>query len=727
MKKKTPDKKLPAQQAELWYRRAIASYRKNDMEGARQSCRKAAALNPRNVEHWYGLGAICQELKDNEQAARAYGKIVKLKPGDDWSWNMLGFVLLDLKNPQEAEKALREAVRLKPDDDNYWSNLALACRDQKNYRDAAGCYFQAATLKPEEPGYWQLLGDSFLDMGKNPEAAEAYRRAVQLKPRDHISWHNLAVALDDNGDAQGALQAYREAANLKPRNSFYQEDLAGAYSELGHLDLALKIYRKAVRLKPDNTTCLMDFGDACENAGRYGEASRAFRRAAQVNLKKYPAPARLDASKTGHSKPRVFSATVDLKLTPEGKIKVCEFNDLWLSGFDGFKCVTGKDMIEDIVRPFYDSLPQKWQSQGLPVEKIEHRNEEDEQDLLGFFSAAGKKRRRAVVANADPGFQALCIYKDYLPAILPDNLRECAPRTYVVPLSRPNLAAQSRGEDGAKLMVVKPSDALQGKGVEILPAGQLPGRVDEIAALYKGEANDNTQYWASNIHPNIIVQDCEHSAPVPAQDGLLYDGTMRVAFTAVFNPGNAAPEISFHGAYWKLPAQPCADGGRESIVSFSPAAHLTGNTEEAFSKKPFAAAVSEEHRITTESQLQGFLTALLPIAVAPPRQFLGKVLGMMDSYREWVRALGTRLATEHGLGNVLAKEAGTDASARLVEKMNINRREHAGDGAALYLKQIFSAPRNPRNGRESQLLFDVAEYMKKGCAARDLKQLALAL
>lgn len=724
MKKQGRPENPNPQQAERWHRRAGRAFDSGDLAKAQHACKKAVSLDPTNSQYWYELAVASDELGDREGALEAYRVTARLQPDYHWAANRLGLLLLEDEYIYDAAQAFRQALRFSPNEDAYWANLAYATDKLGDLQESSECFRQAAALKPKNLYYLRMLADTRHNLGNYAGAAEAYRQILQLRPRDHAAWHNLGLTFYESDRYAQALKPLREAVKLKPDDHLYWNMLGSAAEAAGKNEEAVKAYRRATQLKPQNIAYLHNLGETCTLTGRHGEATRAFRRAAAMNMEKY-APATSVADKRRSRMPQVLSASVDLKLTPEGKIKICEFNDLWHSGLEGYKCVTGQDMHEEIIKPFYEQLARSIRLQGLPVDKIRVREDGGDDDLLGFFSSSRGKRLPAVAANADPGFQALCVYKDYLSAVIPDHLSDFVPRTVVAPLSGNATTEIAGGPSG--LAVIKPADALQGRGVEIMPPNAVPARVKDIAAIFNKASAGIGQYWDNNIHPNILVQSCEQSVPVPAADGKLYDGTMRVAFTAVFMPGAAKPDIHFHGAYWKLPENPVG-GGRESIISFSPSAHIQGKAEEVFAAKPFAAPASFEHQQAAERQLTPFLQDLLPVAVAGSRDFFHRVVDFLDSDQEWKRALGTRLATDHAFGNLLAKEGGKGVIDTLLNKMRDGECAHPADAAARYLKHIFSAPRHPHTARESQFNADVAEYVrKKDRAAIELRQLSVAI
>jgi tetratricopeptide (TPR) repeat protein len=619
---------------------------------------------------------------------------------------------------------VQDALEQAPDDPERWFDLGNAYDHLEKYENAKACFLRAIDLRPDVADYWGRLGNILNELQDLEGALMAHRESARLKPDNPIFCGNVGVIAMELGRYDEAEKALTKATIIDPDRAepwfelglLHFNNLGVTYADLGNCEKAIKAYRKALHFQPDNLTSLGNLLNAYQVTGQQVKAASISRRIVGQTLKTY------SSEIIEHStRPKLFSATVDLKLTTGGGIKILEFNNLWQSGFKGFEQVTGKNMIQDIVQPFYDALLKQWQSQGFPIEKIETVDLKKAPDLLCFFAFARKKQDQNIVANADPGFLALCRYKDYLNAIMPNELEVYVPRTAVTPLSSNEHAFPAL--DGR--IVIKPSDSFQGKGVEIIEAGQAKEKVGGIASVYKNQGQTNISYWDdSNIHPNILLQECLNSVPVPAQDGLLYDGTMRVAFTAILNPGDEVPEIHFHGAYWKLPPAPYApEGNADSIVSFAPC-HLKGDIKAAFNQKPFAAAVSDEHRAITEAQLRDFLQRLLPHAIAPVNPFLERVKGMMGSSQEWVRALGTRLATDHSFGNMLMREGGREAIRELVDKMSVNCRQHKDDGAVLYLRQIFAAASGRlRSNREACFYADTAEYVR---VARGLRQLAMA-
>jgi Flp pilus assembly protein TadD len=653
-------------------------------------------LKPDDIASLSGLASSYMGIGQCKEAATTWLEALKLDPQNPDLWSKLGGALLYGGTPDASLGAFKQALDLDVKNSARWTEFGSACAAAGKSYEALKALDRALEIEPDNADHHGVQADLLWNMGHSRDAIAAYTQALKLEPDNYIYLLNIARVATEAGDYSTAVKAYRRVVEIEPEDAVAWNNLGVALHDSGDESNAEAAYRKSLELDDEQSIVWENFATSCRDGGDYMSAADAFRR---INAQKWE-QATHEFDSTVHeeavdpaAKPVVFSGTVDLKLTPQGEIKICEFNNLWASGFTGYAKVTGLDMRQAHVRPFYRSLEDGWKKEKLPWGKISKPLAHP--DLPYFANAASVRGEGAVFANSDPGFEAVCMYKDYTETTIPADARQYFPQTVVLPVTAgAAAAAQAQAALGSERLVLKPSDAFQGKGVEIIEAVDLPKRLDEIAAAYKGDDNTpDDSYWNKNLHPNIVIQKYEPSVPVPAADGKMYNGTMRVAFTAVLDPkGERQPQIEFHGAYWKLPSKDISAGDNaESIISDCHS-KLSAAANAAFADRPTSAAVSLEHQQMVSPQLQDCLIKMLPTVSMTPETLFEKTRVMLDSDQEWTRALGMRLATHNVFGNlmVLMQDRVQEGEAEKIFSEKI-RRCAVGDAGFILAERLQAA------------------------------------
>jgi tetratricopeptide (TPR) repeat protein len=160
-----------------------------DTAKAEQMLRRAAELDPQNVNALNELGTLCRGSGRTAEALELYRKAAAVEPPHPACWLNLGILLAQSNRFAEAEEALRKVIQLLPDQSD-------------GYREMAQLYLRAQV--------------------KLPEARALAERAVALQPVAQ-NYFVLSRACDQNGDPPRALAALRRAMELAPANRMYRQ------------------------------------------------------------------------------------------------------------------------------------------------------------------------------------------------------------------------------------------------------------------------------------------------------------------------------------------------------------------------------------------------------------------------------------------------------------------------------------------------------------------------
>lgn len=112
--------------AETWYERGC-ELEETDAGAARESYRRALALDPSHADAHVNLGRLLHESGDAADAEEHYHAALTARPDDVTAAFNLGVALEDLGRDGEAIGAYEKAVALDPEHADAYFNLAGAC------------------------------------------------------------------------------------------------------------------------------------------------------------------------------------------------------------------------------------------------------------------------------------------------------------------------------------------------------------------------------------------------------------------------------------------------------------------------------------------------------------------------------------------------------------------------------------------------------------------------
>ncbi|MCB9991625.1 MAG: tetratricopeptide repeat protein [Rhodospirillales bacterium] len=483
---------------------------------------------------------------------------------------------------------------------------------------------------------------------------------------------------------------------LKHQDQAYILNALGVcYSRLDQKEDAHAAFKKAFHSKPSDhviyTNYLHSF-DKIKNPHELINATRIFRDKMRDSID----VARLYASRTD-PKPLLMEASVDLKLTTDSQIKIIEINNLYMSGFSGYKRAYGIDMMDDNIEPYHDELAEELTARFKANPKIDIVTPQWASNKTIYYCNAVWDNKN--VYSGSVAWHAAESRKDYLHLTTPVKYKDMFPGTLVIARDEGLTPSELKRRlerlydaplDESQDFILKPCNDSVGNGVELVNGKDIVARLHEITSRTVAEDD----YWQDNLYPNVIVQECVRSKPVEADNGNTYDGTMRIAFTAVVSPDRKTVEsIRFHGGYWKLPSQPIDhEDRRNAIVSFPPH-KLSKIANSAFRDSiPVSAKVSDDDYDTSCRQLETWLRGTLPSYAQSPDKTKAQVLKMLSSRYHNQRALGIELATSFSVGTTLQHLCGSAQTRLAFERATTTL--NPPDAATVYLYTMTWPDRN---------------------------------
>ena len=158
------------------------------LDKAEQLWKKAATLDPNNVECRFHLSALYLQNRKFPDALKLYEQIAGIDPNNGVAYFFMGNINAPINRVDDAEKAYRKV-------------LEVASKRSDGYRALAQLYLQ--------------------NNRNLPEAKNLASKAVELEPAG-LNYFVLAAACDKNGDRAGALSAIERAIELEPDNQQYR-------------------------------------------------------------------------------------------------------------------------------------------------------------------------------------------------------------------------------------------------------------------------------------------------------------------------------------------------------------------------------------------------------------------------------------------------------------------------------------------------------------------------
>lgn len=246
---------------------AVHHYSAGRLAEAAQSCRRALAVNGRDVEALRLLGAISYRQQDWNGAIRTLQQLARLAPGDPAVANDLGAAFEKAGKADLAAKAYGDAVRLAPSFAVAHKNLSGVLLGLGQAAKALPHCQTAARLRPDDPAAHHNLAAAHDALGQDAPAEQAFRRALALDSGNHHTLSAFAAflltraggfqtphALRDRDRAEAA-KLFRTILTRDPGTAAAHVGLGDIAFEDGEPVQALHHYEAALAVQPDDIAC----------------------------------------------------------------------------------------------------------------------------------------------------------------------------------------------------------------------------------------------------------------------------------------------------------------------------------------------------------------------------------------------------------------------------------------------------------------------------------------
>ncbi|HET6553625.1 MAG TPA: tetratricopeptide repeat protein [Dyella sp.] len=309
---------MPAQQSQLTrFDRALATFQRGDVPGARQQCEKLLRSEPGHCDALHLLGVIALQQKrpaesaellrtslrlfeaqpaahanlgnayleagQHEAALLHFDRALELQPDHVQAWNNRGTVLLKLKRAADALDSFRRALQIAPRHLRALNNCGHALIELQQPEQALQYLGQALDIKPDYPEALCNVGVALVALDRAGESLPYFDRALAL-------WGDFTDALVARANTLNALKRPEEALKnfdaalqLDQLNPQLLTNRGNALLALNRTTDALASYDRALQVAPGNPTALTNRGNALINMNRFPEAMQSFAEALRSN------------------------------------------------------------------------------------------------------------------------------------------------------------------------------------------------------------------------------------------------------------------------------------------------------------------------------------------------------------------------------------------------------------------------------------------------------------
>ncbi len=190
-----------------------AQHQQGKLAEARDSYRKAVALDPRNLDAVMNLGVVLAQLGCQAEAPRFLRQALALAPGEPALHTNAGIMFAELGRWNDAGRALERAIAIDPRAQLAYETLGFVLAENGQRAHAAAGLARAIALDPRTPGpHFRLHTALFDDFPRSRPLREGARRRGRARDLEERLVPLLLRRPPRHrlGDAKGARRQFDE-------------------------------------------------------------------------------------------------------------------------------------------------------------------------------------------------------------------------------------------------------------------------------------------------------------------------------------------------------------------------------------------------------------------------------------------------------------------------------------------------------------------------------------
>ena len=197
----------------------------NDLEGARQTCQAAIALEPEYAGAFYLLSYIEHYRHNFDAELRAAEEAVRLMPEEPAFLTRLGRAQIQSGMPRKAYTAASQALALDPESVELHELLGDVCLELERYQQAETHYREALKQQADDIGLINDLARAQMGRKNWRDAIDTLYQAIVLDPGNTTVQDNLYIAVEHHLDSKAfSIQQKKALTDLQPViQKFYHE------------------------------------------------------------------------------------------------------------------------------------------------------------------------------------------------------------------------------------------------------------------------------------------------------------------------------------------------------------------------------------------------------------------------------------------------------------------------------------------------------------------------
>jgi tetratricopeptide (TPR) repeat protein len=236
-----------------------------DIEGALNSLRKAAEVDPNNSIAWARLSEMWLSSGDLNEALKTAERAVELNPSVSLTRSVLGFAYLAKVKIGKSKETFEKAVELDQAAPLPRLGLGLAKIREGDLEEGRREIEIAVSLDPDNSLIRSYLGKAYYEEKRDKFARDQYRMAKEFDPKDPTPFFYDAIRKQSINRPVEALHDMQQAIELNDDRAVYRSKLlldsdlaarsaglARIYSDLGFEQLALVEGWKSVNADPSD-------------------------------------------------------------------------------------------------------------------------------------------------------------------------------------------------------------------------------------------------------------------------------------------------------------------------------------------------------------------------------------------------------------------------------------------------------------------------------------------
>ncbi|MBW4646267.1 MAG: tetratricopeptide repeat protein [Goleter apudmare HA4340-LM2] len=221
-------------------------FAKGEFTAAINNYNQALKQHPHDADIYYKRGLASHQLCDYTGAIADYSQAININPNYAKAYHKRGLSRYQLGDYEAAIADYTQAIRISPHVAVTYRNRADARSHIGDHQGAIEDYTQAIKINPN-----YAIADANGGISRYLITnQQRFTQAIKLNPRDAVAYKNRADARYDLGDYEGAIADYTQVIKINPNyvDAYYHR--GNARSDIGDYEGAIADYTQVIKINP---------------------------------------------------------------------------------------------------------------------------------------------------------------------------------------------------------------------------------------------------------------------------------------------------------------------------------------------------------------------------------------------------------------------------------------------------------------------------------------------